>query len=137
MVERFPCKEKVVGSNPAKGFIVNSKVKIYKQKFTGCGSIYFVNRKNQPENWSKQYGWAVHNHKDCLMLLEKLKNKLIIKKKKCEEAIKFIKSKRWHREYLSKKELEKLKHLSYRKIAKQLGASHMAVFNYLRKYGLK
>jgi len=66
-----------------------------------------------------------------------LRGRLIIKKEKCEDAIKYIENKRWMGDYLSKGELEKLKHLPYRKIAKKIGVSHTCVFNYLRKYGLK
>ena len=105
-------------------------------KFVKCGAVFKVKRMEKA-NWKNQYGWTVGNHRDCLRVLKKLKNKLIVKRKKCEEAIDYIENKRWFGEYISKKELEKLKNLPYRKIAKEIGVSHYSVFRYLRKYGLK
>lgn len=106
------------------------------QKFLNCGAVYHVKRNDKPK-WKKQYGWTVGNHKDCLRILRELNFRLILKKDLCEKAINYIENKRWHGEYLSKEELEKLKHLPYRKIAKEIGVSHMVVFKYLRKYGIK
>lgn len=106
------------------------------RQFLKCGTIYHIKR-DKKLNWQKQYGWTVCNHKDCLRILKELKGKLIVKKEKCMDAIKYIENKRWMGDYISKEELEKFKHLSYRKIAKEIGVSHYCVFRYLRKYGLK
>ncbi len=114
----------------------NKPILIEIKNFLKCGTIFDVKRKEN-KNWSKQYMFVLSNHKDCLIVLQHLKNKLIIKKDKCQEAINYISNKRWQGDYLSKEELIKLKHLSYRKIAKQLGVSHYCVFRYLRKYGIK
>lgn len=105
--------------------------------FVDCGKVYEINMKNKSEKWSKQYGWTIANHHDVLRILKGLKNRLIIKKQLCEEAIKYIENKRWHNYYLSKKELEKWVHLkSSRKIAKKLGVSQSSVLKYLKKYGI-
>lgn len=119
-------------------YISNTNKNILKKicDFLECGRVCDVKRDNKPK-WNKQYGWTICDHKECLRILKELRSRLIIKREKCLEAIKFIEGKRWQGDYLSKEELEKLKDLPYRKIAKKLGVSHYCVFNYLKKYGLK
>lgn len=106
------------------------------KEFMNYGRVYEIKRKNN-HGWKRQYGWELGNHKSCLKVLKKLKNKLIIKREKCAEAISYIENKRWQGDYLSKNELKKFKNLSYRKIAKKLGVSHFSVFKYQKKYGLR
>ncbi len=119
-------------------FISNTDKRVLEKirDFSKLGTIIEVKRKENPK-WKKSYVWNLGSHKDCLTVLKKLKNKLIIKKDKCKKAISFIKNKRWLGDYISKKELEKFKNMSYRKIAKRLGISHYCVFRYLKKYGLR
>lgn len=114
----------------------NKKVLDDIKKFVNCGTVFEVKRKIHG-NWKKQYGWTVAAHKDSLRILRNLRKRLIIKRDLCEKAIKYIENKRWQGEYLSKKELERLKYLkSSRKIAKELDVSQFSVLKYLKKYGL-
>ena len=119
-------------------YISNTNSEVLKKihEFVGEG-FFYENKRILKPNWKKQYGWGVHDHKKVLKILKKLRKKIYIKRDKCEEAIKYIESKRWQGNYLSKEELKKYKHLPYRKIAKILGVSHMAVFKYLRIHELK
>ena len=105
------------------------------RKFLKCGSIYKIKRTNK--NWKDQFGWTICDHTHCLRILEGLKDKLVVKKDKCEKAIKYIKGKRWQGDYISKEELEKFGKTPYRKIAKEMKISHYCVFRYLKKYGLR
>jgi len=106
------------------------------QKFLKCGRTFEVKRKIKSK-WKRQYGWTIGDHKECLRVLKKLETRLITKREKCKQAIKYIENKRWQGDYISKEELKKFGNLSYRKIAKQLGISHYCVFKYLKKYELR
>ncbi|MBU1988150.1 MAG: hypothetical protein KKD94_01555 [Nanoarchaeota archaeon] len=107
------------------------------RKFLGCGKVYEINRKNADKKWRKQYGWTICSHKEVLRILKNLKNRLVIKKELCKEAIFYIENKRWQKYYLSEEELNKWKYLgSSRKIAKKLGVSQFSVLKYLKMYGL-
>ena len=113
----------------------NKEILIAIQRFLKCGSIYKIKRTNK--NWKEQFGWTICNHTHCLRILEELKDKLVVKKDKCNKAIRYIKSKRWHGNYITKEELEKFGNMPYRKIAKKMKISHYCVFKYLKKYGLR
>ncbi len=120
-------------------YVANTNKQVLEEisNFLGCGKVYDINMKNKSDKWSKQYGWTIANHKDVLRILKGLKNRLIIKKQLCQDAIKYIENKRWQRNYLSKEELQKWVYLkSSRKIARKLGVSQSAVLNYLKKYGI-
>lgn len=120
-------------------YISNTDKKVLEgiKDFLKCGYVYEVKRKNKPK-WKRQYGFTIGDHKGCLIILEKLKGKLIIKKELCDDAIKYIKNKRWFREYVKESELKKLLHLkSSRKIGKRLGISQFSVLKYMKKYNLK
>ncbi len=119
-------------------YISNTNKEVLEEirKYLKCGKVFGVKRILK-KNWNKQYGWTIGNHIDCLRILKRLENRLIVKKEKCKKAIQYIENKRWLGNYISKKELEKFGDLSYRKIAKELGISHYCVFRYLRKYGLR
>ncbi|MDD5700313.1 MAG: LAGLIDADG family homing endonuclease [Candidatus Nanoarchaeia archaeon] len=106
------------------------------EKFLKCGYTFEVKRKLK-DNWKKQYGWTICDHNECLRILKNLRKKLIIKKEKCEEAIKYIENKRWIGNYITKEELKKFGDMPYRKIAKKLKISHYCVFRYLKKYKLR
>ena len=105
------------------------------KEFVKCGSIYEIKRRPNPK-WSQQYGWTVCYHKDCLKILKSIRNKLMIKRQLCEEAIKYIKNKRWQGHYISKKELEKVNNLPSRAAAKKLGVSPFSILKYKKKYNL-
>jgi len=105
-------------------------------KFLKCGRVFEVKRKPN-KNWSKQYGWTICDHNECLRVLKNLKGKFVVKKDKCKEAINYIEGKRWLGNYLTKSELVKFGDISYRKIAKTLGVSHTTIFNYQKRYGLR
>ncbi len=108
------------------------KIKVFLE-----GGSVFEAKRTIKGNWKKQYGWTICSHQDVLRILKNLRNKLIIKRKVCEEAISYIENKRWQKYYLSKEELKKWKHLSSsRKIAKKLGVSQSSVLKYLKKYDL-
>ena len=120
-------------------YIANTNRKVLEEirELVACGTVYDINMKNKKKHWSNQYGWTICFHQDVLKILKKLKNKLIIKKDLCLQAIKYIEEKRWQKFYLSKIELENLRHLgSSRKIAKKLGVSQFSVLKYMKKYGL-
>jgi hypothetical protein len=104
--------------------------------FLKCGSVFETKREIKG-NWKKQYGWTICSHQNVLRILKNLRNRLVIKRKLCEEAVFYIENKRWQKHYLSKEELKKWKYLgSSRKIAKKLGVSQFSVLKYLKKYGL-
>jgi hypothetical protein len=118
-------------------YISNTNLEILEEikNFVKCGNIYSPIRKNK--KWAKQYGFAIGNHKDVLKILKNLQDKLFIKRKLCDNAIKYIENKRWHKTYLSEEELKKYIYLkSSRKIAKKLGVSQFSVLKYLKKYNL-
>ena len=107
------------------------------KEFVKCGNVYEIKRVDKNKKWKRQYGWSVCSHKDVLRVLKNLKDKLIIKKELCENAISYIENKRWQKFYLSKEELVKYKKLkSSRKLAKELEVSQFSVLKYLKKYGL-
>lgn len=120
-------------------YIANTNKKVLEEirNFVNCGRVYEINMEGKSKKWNKQYGWTVGFHIEILKILKNLKNRLIIKKELCEEAIKYIENKRWQKYYISKEELEKWKHLnSSRKIGKKLGVSQSSVLKYLKKYHL-
>ena len=114
----------------------NEEILIKIKDFLGCGRVFEAKRKHNPK-WSKQYGWTICNHLEVLRILKKLKDKLILKKDLCEKAIKYIENKRWIGHYMSKKELEKVKHLSSRKAAKELRVSAFSIIKYSKMYNLR
>lgn len=121
-------------------YISNTNKEILNEikNFLKCGSVFEVKRKMSNTKWKKQYGWTICFHKDVLKILENLKDKLVIKKKLCEQAIEYIKNKRWQRYYLSKEELKKFGNKdSSRKIAKELGVSQFSVLKYMKKHKLR
>lgn len=119
-------------------YISNTNKKVLERicKFIGAGKVSVVKRQMK-ENWKEQYAWTLCEHSKCLEILKKLENKLIIKREKCQEAIKYIESKRWIGNYLTKEELEKFGKTPYRKIALELKVSPYCVFRYQKKYGLR
>lgn len=120
-------------------YLSNTNKKVLEEinKFLKCGKVYDINMENKSTKWSKQYGWTIANHCDVLKILKGIRNKLIIKRELCEQAIKYIENKRWHRDYISENELKKWVYLkSSRKIARKLGVSQFSVLRYLKKYGL-
>ncbi len=119
-------------------YISNTHKEVLNQikNFVECGNVFEVKRKLK-SNWKKQYGWTICNHKEVLKILKELKNRLIIKKDLCEKAIVYIENKRWQKDYISKEELNKFKHLcSSRKIAKEIGVSQSTILKYMKRYEL-
>ena len=99
------------------------------KNFIGYGTIRFVDR--NPGKWKPSGIYSITNSRKIILpILEELKDRCIIKKEKINEAIEFIKEKKWYRDkYVDIQLIKKLRNegKSYREIAKTMNIAHETV----------
>lgn len=107
------------------------------KKFIGCGhiSVYHYN----PQKWKPSGAYKIGKHEEVLHVLENIEDRLIIKKKKAKDTIKFINSKKWFKpKEVNMNELLNLRYNkghSFRKMGRILHINRQTLRNRMKKAG--